>query len=43
MEEPLEKQLQGLLIKSASGAMVVDRNGLCLGAKGTANEKAAGA
>jgi hypothetical protein len=42
MEEPLDKVLQGLLMKSATGAMVVDQNGLCLGVKGSANEKAAG-
>ncbi len=43
MEEPLDKVLAGLLLKSnTTGAMVVDKNGLCLALKGTASEKAAG-
>jgi hypothetical protein len=43
MEEPLDKALATLLLKpNTTGAMVVDKNGLCLALKGTATEKGAG-
>ncbi len=43
MEEPLDKALANLLLKpNTTGAMVVDKNGLCLALKGTASEKSAG-